>query len=176
MGSIEKHARELADHVHAIVVQQRAIEASAVTDPNLDLSRQELLAIEMLGEAGACIMRGLADQLYLAVNTVTTLVDNLEKRGLVRRERDEQDRRLIWVHLDDAGKKVFASLQEERHRLCEALLESLNEDEQEIYLVITRKIARRAREYVTRSNSSREPASLVNKQERVRAKISGSPT
>jgi DNA-binding MarR family transcriptional regulator len=176
MGSIEKHARELAEHVHAIVVQQRAIEASAVTDPNLDLSRQELLAIEMLGEAGACFMRGLADQLYLAVNTVTTLVDNLEKRGLVRRERDEQDRRLIWVHLADAGKKVFASLQEERHRLCEALLESLNEDEQEIYLVITRKIARRAREYVTRSNSSREPASLANKQERVRAKIAGSPT
>lgn len=175
MGNLEKHARELADHVHAIVVQQRAIEASAATDPNLDLSRQELLAIEMLGESGACIMRGLADQLYLAVNTVTTLVDNLEKRGLVRRERDEQDRRLIWVHLDSAGQKVFASLQEERHRLCEALLESLNEDEQEIYLVITRKIARSAREYVTQSKGNRESTSPTNKSERNRTKVTGSP-
>jgi MarR family 2-MHQ and catechol resistance regulon transcriptional repressor len=158
MQPFEQRARELAEHVHSIVVQQRAIEASAATDPNLELSRQELLAIEMLGASGQSIMRALADQLYLAVNTVTTLVDNLEKRDFVRRVRDEQDRRLIWVQLTSAGQKAFAALQEERRRLCRALLKSLNEDEQEIYLVITRKIARQARAFVTRDPSStKEP-------------------
>jgi DNA-binding MarR family transcriptional regulator len=146
VSSIEQRAKELAEHVHAIVVQQRAIEASAATDPQLDLSRQELLAIEMLGSSGASIMRALADQLYLAVNTVTTLVDNLEKRGLVRRERDEQDRRLVWVHLAPGGLRAFEALQAERHRLCQALLESLSEEEQEIYLVLTRKIVRQPRD------------------------------
>ncbi|MBY0586082.1 MarR family transcriptional regulator [bacterium] len=169
MNSFEQRARELAEHVHSIVVQQRAIEASAATNPNLDISRQELLAIEMLGESGHSIMRALADQLSLAVNTVTTLVDNLEKRDFVRRLRDEQDRRLVWVQLTVEGQKAFAALQEERHRLCRALLGSLNEDEQEIYLVITRKIARQARSFVAGKPTPKEDGASP-RAERTRTK------
>lgn len=35
---------------------------------------------------------------------MTEVVDRLEGRSLVRRERDTQDRRLIYVHLTDAGR------------------------------------------------------------------------
>ena len=39
------------------------------------------------------------------------MIDNLERDGLVRRERDEKDRRVIHVHLTEAGKgKIEAVL------------------------------------------------------------------
>ena len=43
------------------------------------------------------------------------VIDNLEKRSLVRRERDSEDRRYLTVHLTDAGTaliaKVFAAVE-----------------------------------------------------------------
>jgi MarR family 2-MHQ and catechol resistance regulon transcriptional repressor len=42
---------------------------------------------------------------------MTTVIDNLERDGLVRRERDTQDRRVVHVHLTEAGSsKVEAVL------------------------------------------------------------------
>lgn len=151
MGDLDNKARELTDHVHAVVLQQRALEALAAADPELELNRQELLAVEILGDGGSSIMRALAQKLYLAGNTVTTLVDNLEKKSIVRRVRDQTDRRLIWVELTNNGDHVYRALVEERLRLCRSLLAALTEDEQEIYLVLMRKIARAAHTFVATS-------------------------
>jgi len=38
---------------------------------------------------------------------ITLVIDNLEKRGLVRRERDHEDRRKINVSLTRAGKDLI---------------------------------------------------------------------
>jgi len=46
-------------------------------------------------------------------------LDRLETRGLVRRERSEQDRRLVFVHITKAGSDLLAPLDEpilELHR------------------------------------------------------------
>lgn len=41
---------------------------------------------------------------------MTLVVDQLEKRGLVRRERAGEDRRTVRVHLTDAGQSLVANL------------------------------------------------------------------
>ena len=152
MNDIEAKARELREQIHALILQHRALEASVAADPSNELSRHEFLAIEVLGESGPSIMRSLAEKLHLAVNTVTTLVDNLERKNLVRRERDENDRRLVWVHLTREGERVAQINLEERLRFCRSLLESLNEDEQQIYLVLMRKITRETNRYLAESH------------------------
>lgn len=35
---------------------------------------------------------------------VTTLLDRMEKAGLVERRRDESDRRMVWIHMTDLGR------------------------------------------------------------------------
>ena len=53
------------------------------------------------------------NRLYLTYsdNNITTVIDNLERAGLVRRERDAKDRRVIHIHLTEAGSgKVEAVL------------------------------------------------------------------
>jgi DNA-binding MarR family transcriptional regulator len=43
---------------------------------------------------------------------ITRLVDRLEASGFVRRERTEQDRRLVIVHITPAGMNLLAQLDE----------------------------------------------------------------
>lgn len=51
-------------------------------------------------------------QMVTQMPDITRLVDRLEAGGLVRRERTEEDRRLILVHITHAGLELLASLDE----------------------------------------------------------------
>jgi MarR family 2-MHQ and catechol resistance regulon transcriptional repressor len=115
---------------------------------------QECRVVEYLGEEGPHMMRQLAEFLSLAVNSVTTLVDNLEKKGIVRRQRSEEDRRVVRVELTDAGKVAFEAAFEEKLRLLRSMLNALTEDEQEICMVLFRKIARGGRSQVQKLATS----------------------
>jgi DNA-binding MarR family transcriptional regulator len=53
----------------------------------------------------------IAGILSVARSAVTKTVDHLEKRGLLVRERDPQDRRTVYATLTCEGAKVFAAAQ-----------------------------------------------------------------
>jgi MarR family 2-MHQ and catechol resistance regulon transcriptional repressor len=38
---------------------------------------------------------------------MTMVLDNLEKRGFVRRERDVEDRRMVMIHLTPSGQEII---------------------------------------------------------------------
>ncbi len=46
----------------------------------------------------------LARRCLIAPATLTGVIDTLEKAGYVRRERDEHDRRVVWLVATDAGR------------------------------------------------------------------------
>ena len=52
----------------------------------------------------------LVAQMVTQMPDITRLVDRLEASGLVRRERTEQDRRLVLVHITSAGMDLLARL------------------------------------------------------------------
>jgi DNA-binding MarR family transcriptional regulator len=53
----------------------------------------------------------------------------MEKRGFVERRHDEEDRRVVLVHMTQAGRDVFTSIEELRREGLGRLLQSLTEDE-----------------------------------------------
>lgn len=62
-------------------------------------------------ETGLCGQHIVA-QMVTQMPDITRLVDRLEASGFVRRERTDQDRRLILVHITAAGLELLASLDE----------------------------------------------------------------
>jgi DNA-binding MarR family transcriptional regulator len=54
----------------------------------------------------------IAERMVTRDPDVTRLVDRLIKQGLVRRERDEQDRRVVLVEITGAGLAMLARLDE----------------------------------------------------------------
>ena len=55
----------------------------------------------------ACTISGIAGRLGIDPTTVVRTVDSLEKRGLVERRRDRQDRRQVFVEFTDAGRAAL---------------------------------------------------------------------
>jgi MarR family 2-MHQ and catechol resistance regulon transcriptional repressor len=141
-SQLDRRATDLRDLVMDIVRQFQQVNSATVNGPHVELSMQELRVVEFLGDRGPRIMREVAEFLPLAVNSVTTLIDNLEKKRLVRRQRSEEDRRVVHVGLTESGKAAYNAAIEEKKRLLRSMLNALTEDEQEIFMVLFRKIAR----------------------------------
>ena len=68
----------------------------------------------------------VADRLQLGVNTTTELINRAEESGLVRRERSDEDARVVYLRLTEEGERrlagVMVELDATREQLEEALL------------------------------------------------------
>ncbi len=74
-----------------------------------DLTASQFGLLETLMHLGPLCQKELAHKLLVSGGNVTMVVDNLEKRGLVTRERSSADRRLVTVALTAAGRKLIAA-------------------------------------------------------------------
>ena len=54
--------------------------------------------------------RELGRECDMLASTMTGVVDRLEQQGYVQRERDDHDRRVVWINLTPAGERVQSTL------------------------------------------------------------------
>ena len=54
--------------------------------------------------------RELGRECDMLASTMTGVVDRLEQQGYVQRERDDHDRRVVWINLTPAGERVQYTL------------------------------------------------------------------
>ena len=69
-----------------------------------DLTYSQFAVLEALYHLGSMTQGEVSSKILKSTSNLTTVIDNLERNGLVRRERDTKDRRVIHVHLTEAGK------------------------------------------------------------------------
>jgi len=138
---LDQKAANLQSLVQIILQQFQSVHAAAANGPHVELNMHELRTVEFLGHEGPRMMRELADNLAVAVNSMTTIVDHLETKSLVRRQRSDADRRVVRVELTPAGRDVFQSLVAANLELFRNMLGALTEAEQDQFLVLFRKIA-----------------------------------
>ena len=69
-----------------------------------DLTYSQFAVLEALYHLGSMTQGEVSSKILKSTSNLTTVIDNLERDGLVRRERDAKDRRVIHVHLTEAGK------------------------------------------------------------------------
>ena len=68
-----------------------------------DLTFSQFAVLEALYHLGPMTAGEVSQKILKSGSNLTTVIDNLERDGLVRRERDAGDRRVIYVHLTEAG-------------------------------------------------------------------------
>ncbi|MBT9607457.1 MarR family transcriptional regulator [Microbacterium sp.] len=88
----------LSSALDAYVESRRSAEAA--TRAELRLSEAEVRALVRIREHPGIRPSQLRDHLGVTSAGVTTLVDRLVERGLLRREFDTEDRRVNHIHLD----------------------------------------------------------------------------
>ena len=95
------------------------------------LSLSEMFALLALSAEAPVSQQGLAEQLHLEKSTVSRLVKHLERRGWVRRVRDQHDTRKLRLQLSDAGHEQAELLTKSLAERHQRLLAALRPDEQE---------------------------------------------
>jgi DNA-binding MarR family transcriptional regulator len=83
----------------------------------------------------------IAERLFVTGASVTSLVDTLERRGLVRRIRDTDDRRVVLVQLTDAAYPVIDSFLAEVTTLHAHVFAGLDEQERETFVRLLARVA-----------------------------------
>ena len=68
-----------------------------------DLTYSQFAVLEALYHLGSLTQGEVGSKILKSTSNITTVIDNLERTGLVRRERDVKDRRVIHIHLTEAG-------------------------------------------------------------------------
>ena len=76
-------------------------------------------------------MSGLANKLGLDTSTLTRNIQKLEKMGLVRREQDKKDRRILVAYLTDKGKGWVEKIEESLLDLNFSMMKYIDLDDQE---------------------------------------------
>lgn len=100
---------ELEDEV--LVSLRRIMRATSIHSRKLGkvmgLTTPQLVVIRAIGEEGLPTASDIARAVSLSQATVTTILNRLEDKQLLTRERSAVDRRRVKVQLTDLGKRVL---------------------------------------------------------------------
>jgi len=117
---IEKELR----HISGIIKQKgrQILNSYTITPP-------QFVALQWLYELGDMTIGELSNKMYLAFSTTTDLIDRMEKNELVQRVRDEQDRRVVRIHLLEEGERIIQEVIEKRQQYLEEVLKQFEPEQ-----------------------------------------------
>jgi len=104
------------------------------------LTESQFGVLEALLHVGPQHQCELAERILKSSGNMTMVIGNLERRGLVRRERSAGDRRFIEVHLTRQGEQLIRKLFPEHAERLTRLMETLTEGEQRTLGRLCRKL------------------------------------
>ena len=105
----EKSTLNSIDEV--LVSLRRVIRATDLHSKHLakttGLTAPQILLLQTIRNKGEVTIGELANEISLSQATVTTIIDRLEKRNLVFRERSKQDKRKVHAYLTDEALEIL---------------------------------------------------------------------
>ena len=131
VASMEKELRYIS---HLIKQKGREILS------NYTITPPQFVALQWLHESGDMTIGDLSNKMYLAFSTTTDLVDRMEKNELVQRVRDEQDRRVVRIHLLPEGERIIQEVIDKRQNYLRDLLQDFEVDEAQELLKLLKKL------------------------------------
>ena len=113
MGTHYQGTKAETDALNAYIKLMRAAESVTARAHSLlpkEITLSQFGVLETLLHRGPLCQTELAGKLLKSGGNITLIVDNLEKAGLVTRERDKEDRRFITVSLTPKGRAFIEEL------------------------------------------------------------------
>lgn len=99
MMSLMKSVRRI---VRASDLGSRSLQKSS------GLTAPQLAVLTAVGGEGEISTTRIASHVELSAATVVTILDNLERQGLVTRHRSSEDRRIVFTRLTEGGAALLA--------------------------------------------------------------------
>lgn len=107
--------------------------------PQLTVGQLEVLELMLVHEPMK--PSELLPHLETTPAAVTTLLDRMERGGLVERKRDEHDRRIVWVSMTQLGRSEVHRGLEVRSAIANHSLERLSSHNRQLLVYLISKVA-----------------------------------
>ena len=105
------------------------------------LTSPQILVMQGIHEQGEICSGRLTPIIHLTQPTITSILDRLEQKGLVRRKRSDLDKRKVLVSLTEEGEEILRQAPPLLHGGFVSQWEKLTAFEQESLLISIKKIA-----------------------------------
>jgi DNA-binding MarR family transcriptional regulator len=120
----------------------KVLDAELMREHRLPLSSYEVLLFLADSPDGRMRMSELADGVLLSRSGLTRLVDRMERDGLLRRRRCEEDQRGWYAEITDEGRDLFARARATHlDGVRERFLSNLSRDEQRTLAALWEKVS-----------------------------------
>ena len=134
-------SKEVTVEIHLTGCRLRQYIASMLKKKDVPLTPEQFMLIDLLWNLGEMTQQQLADQLQKDKNSVTQLVDALERKGFVERRRNLQDRRSNTLVLTEKAEHLKMEAKRKGILIMDRMLEGITEEEQRTLLTILRKLS-----------------------------------
>lgn len=101
---------------------------------NINVNRTQLRALVFINNNGEITMTDLCEKLNIEKGSLTTMVDDLTKKGYLTRTRDSRDRRKYILNLTTSGEEIAKDFLEALGTRLESRFLELNEEERNKFM------------------------------------------
>jgi MarR family 2-MHQ and catechol resistance regulon transcriptional repressor len=141
--------RALSAYINLVRASDSILAKTTVHLEGLGVTTGQFAVLEALLHLGPMCQHTLGKKLLRSGGNVTLVVDNLERHGWVRRERQVNDRRMVEIHLTPKGRRLITRVFPEHAKMVAKVMRELSATEQEQLRKIARKLGRGAEELCT---------------------------
>lgn len=128
---------KLRNKLHPLMKQRYAAEA------NIKLTVEEFILLTMIRAKTDQILQNIAIATGKNKSVVMRMIDSLEKKGLVKRTVNPEDRRENLLSTTDMGEQVVAEYHKIEKKLSYELLKGIPDEKVEVFFEVVEEISRR---------------------------------
>jgi MarR family 2-MHQ and catechol resistance regulon transcriptional repressor len=135
-----REERALDSYVKLARAGNTALAYARVGLEEADLTPSQFAVLEALYHVGPLNLGDLARRILTSSGNLTLVIDNLEKRGLVKRQQQGKDKRFVLATITPGGRKLIAKIFPGHVRRIVEVMARLNSTEQEELGKLCRKL------------------------------------
>lgn len=133
-------SKEITVELHLTGCKLKQYIAVMLRQSDVPLTPEQFMLIDLLWNQGEMSQQQLADQLQKDKNSVTKLVDAIERKGFVIRKQNPNDRRSNTLVLTEKAEFLKDGAKETGISILENMLEGISEEELKSFLITLRKL------------------------------------
>ena len=133
-------SKEIAVELNLTGCKLKQFMASKLRQEDVPLTPEQFLLIDLLWNQGPMSQQKLADQMQKDKNSVTKLVDAIERKGFVVRQQNASDRRSNILVLTEKAQQLKDGAKKKGMSILAEMLDGISEEELRAVLVTLRKL------------------------------------
>lgn len=145
MRRVSPGSRSIDNYQQLLVALRRINRATDLASKRLakdsGLTTPQLLVMQATSDAVSLTVTQIAREINLTQATTTSIVNGLERRGLLDKRRDNEDKRRVIVSLTQAGRTLIQNAPRTLQQLLGRRFEGLEPWEQSFVLAAVQKLA-----------------------------------